>query len=169
MPKIIVELSEEDYNFIKEIDESNYEVTTNLYQAVQNGTPLTECNAEDCISRENLQITLYEKCNGNPNYRINYHNLKSLIKNMPYVYPKSEPLTLEKAIDYLHEIGWMQEHDKAMTETSWDNSVLENIKADIKNIGYKELDNDIVVSAIVSVDDVIDIIDRHISGKENHD
>ena len=49
------------------------------------------------------------------------------------------------------------------------NSVLEDIKDDIKNIGYKELDNDIVVSAIVSVDDVIDIIDRHISGKEQHE
>ena len=59
--------------------------------------------------------------------------------------------------------------DCPLKEVPDNNSVLEDIKADIKNKGYKELDNDIVVSAIVSVDDVIDIIDRHISGKENTD
>ena len=31
--------------------------------------------------------------------------------------PSAQPeITLESAIDYLHSIGWMQEHDKALTE-----------------------------------------------------
>ena len=30
--------------------------------------------------------------------------------------PKQEELTLEKAIDYLTEIGWLPEHDRILTE-----------------------------------------------------
>ena len=82
---------------------------------------------------------------------------------------------INKPTQMIDKSNFSQEQYKADTDTAYqcgyeagknDNSVLENIKADIKNIGYKELDNDIVVSAIVSVDDVIDIIDKHISGKE---
>jgi len=29
-----------------------------------------------------------------------------------------EPISLESAIDYLHEIGWLQEHDRVLTEHS---------------------------------------------------
>ena len=36
------------------------------------------------------------------------------IDNAPTV--EAEPITLEKAIDYLHSIGWMQEHDRILTE-----------------------------------------------------
>ena len=33
--------------------------------------------------------------------------------------PSAQPeITLESAIDYLHAIGWMQEHDKIMAESA---------------------------------------------------
>ena len=33
--------------------------------------------------------------------------------------PSAQPeITLESAIDYLHSIGWMQEHDRALTESA---------------------------------------------------
>ena len=35
--QILIDINEEDYNFIKEVDESNYSVTTNLYKAVYEG------------------------------------------------------------------------------------------------------------------------------------
>ena len=31
-----------------------------------------------------------------------------------------QPITLESAIDYLHKIGWMQDHDRQMTQMSAD-------------------------------------------------
>lgn len=37
------------------------------------------------------------------------------IENMPSAQPE---ITLESAIDYLHSIGWMQEHDRIMTESA---------------------------------------------------
>ena len=35
--QVVIEIPEEDYNFIKEVDESNYFVTINLYTAVYEG------------------------------------------------------------------------------------------------------------------------------------
>lgn len=37
------------------------------------------------------------------------------IEKMPSAQPE---ITLESAIDYLHSIGWMQEHDRIMTESA---------------------------------------------------
>lgn len=37
----------------------------------------------------------------------------AVIENLPSAQPE---ITLESAIDYLHSIGWMQEHDRALTE-----------------------------------------------------
>jgi hypothetical protein len=42
--------------------------------------------------------------------------LEELIDNAPTV--NAEPVTLESAIDYLHKVGWMQEHDRIMTESA---------------------------------------------------
>lgn len=38
------------------------------------------------------------------------------LKKLPSAQPEQPDITLESAIDYLHSIGWMQEHDRAMTE-----------------------------------------------------
>lgn len=35
--QIVIDIDEKDYNFIQEVDESNYSVTTNLYKAVYEG------------------------------------------------------------------------------------------------------------------------------------
>ena len=43
-----------------------------------------------------------------------YDDVMFGIDKLPPVTP--QPITLEKAIDYLHEIGWMQEHDKEMAQ-----------------------------------------------------
>ena len=37
----------------------------------------------------------------------------AVIENLPSAQPE---ITLESAIDYLHSIGWMQEHDRVLTE-----------------------------------------------------
>ena len=37
----------------------------------------------------------------------------SRIKALPSAQPE---ITLESAIDYLHSVGWMQEHDRVLTE-----------------------------------------------------
>ena len=97
-----------------------------------------ECEAEDCISRENLQITLFEKCNGNPNYRINFHNLKSLINKMPSVYLKSDKSVLEDIKAEIQKKKLLYTHPHEMA----------------KNV-YRE-----------AMNDVIECIDNHISGKE---
>ena len=44
------------------------------------------------------------------------NNIKALEKEPP-VTPKQTEITLESAIDYLHSIGWLQKHDKEMTES----------------------------------------------------
>ena len=42
-----------------------------------------------------------------------HHDMLQIIKELP---PAQPEITLESAIDYLHSIGWMQEHDRALTE-----------------------------------------------------
>ena len=37
------------------------------------------------------------------------------LKALPSAQPR---ITLESAIDYLHSIGWMQEHDRTLTESA---------------------------------------------------
>ena len=39
----------------------------------------------------------------------------TVIENLPSAQPE---ITLESAIDYLHSIGWMQEHDRVLTESA---------------------------------------------------
>ena len=40
---------------------------------------------------------------------------RQTIRNLPSAQPV---ITLESAIDYLHSIGWMQEHDRTLTESA---------------------------------------------------
>ena len=42
-----------------------------------------------------------------------HYDMLQLIKQLPSAQPE---ITLESAIDYLHKIGWMQEHDRVLTE-----------------------------------------------------
>jgi len=78
---------------------------------------------EDCISRTEL----LSKIDAERKYLLNLkmdgaehiivHHARRIIEEMTSVTP--QPITLEKAIDYLHEIGWMQEHDKEMAQLRW--------------------------------------------------
>ena len=120
----------------------------------------SECNAEDCISRERLKQII---CNITAEYdteTIHIDRLMDEIENLPSVYPKSEPLTLETAIAFLQETGWMQEHDKALTE---DNKVLEDIKKEILLHEEEHFTKD---DGIIPRQSALNIIDKHISGKE---
>ena len=40
------------------------------------------------------------------------------VEALPPVTPKQTEITLESAIDYLNSIGWMQEHDRILTESA---------------------------------------------------
>jgi len=41
--------------------------------------------------------------------------IRNALRDMPSAQPE---ITLESAIDYLHSIGWMQEHDGILTESA---------------------------------------------------
>ena len=46
--KLIIEIDEEDYEFIKEFEEGNYYITQNLYKAVYEGKPMEESRKIQC-------------------------------------------------------------------------------------------------------------------------
>ena len=43
-----------------------------------------------------------------------YHNVQCLIYDAPTI--DAVPATIEGALGYLHKVGWIQEHDRIMTE-----------------------------------------------------
>jgi len=42
-----------------------------------------------------------------------FNDVLKILRTLPSAQPE---ITLESAIDYLHSIGWMQEHDRVLTE-----------------------------------------------------
>ena len=51
--------------------------------------------------------------------------------------PSAQPeITLESAIDYLHSIGWMQEHDRVLTESAHPDSLVRS-SARWVSVGHK--------------------------------
>jgi len=42
-----------------------------------------------------------------------FNDVLKILRTLPSAQPQ---ITLESAIDYLHSIGWMQEHDRVLTE-----------------------------------------------------
>ena len=42
-----------------------------------------------------------------------FNDVLKILRTLPSAHPE---ITLESAIDYLHSIGWMQEHDRVLTE-----------------------------------------------------
>lgn len=53
MPKILIEISEDDYKWIKmhETGITSYPITERLYTQIKNGTLLYDCKIKDCVSR----------------------------------------------------------------------------------------------------------------------
>lgn len=75
-----------------------------------NGCPLidvTDTNVGDLISRaEALDAMLKAGTRDGAEWAVR-------------ILPSAQPeITLESAIDYLHSIGWMQEHDRVLTESA---------------------------------------------------
>lgn len=56
-----------------------------------------------------------------------------LIEELPSAQPE---ITLESAIDYLHSIGWMQEHDRVLTESAHPDSLVRS-SARWVSVGHK--------------------------------
>lgn len=76
-------------------------------------------------------------------------------------------ISLEQAIDRLHELGWLQEHDRILTEYAekQTDSVLEDIKADLrKAISDFATDNG---DTAYGLRIALEIVCQHISRKEN--
>ena len=78
--KIEIDISEIDYKCCKE-NIPLLDVYERLYKAVKDGTPLTECKSEDCISREFQEIVVeyppedlctYPEYKGKPYFSIKY-------------------------------------------------------------------------------------------------
>ena len=79
--------------------------------------------ADDTISRQALKDAMYheafevdselQKWDGG--CWIRYKMFENVIDDVPSAQPE---ITLESAIDYLHDIGWMQEHDRIMAESA---------------------------------------------------
>lgn len=67
----------------------------------------------------------------------NGKSIEDLISELPSA---QSGITLESAIDYLHSIGWMQEHDRTLTESArkkgkWN----ERSVFDAKDMGMEEM------------------------------
>ena len=118
--KLIIEISEEDYNFlIEHKDEYNYERTR--IAPILNSIPLNECEAEDCISRKRAQDEVYWKCqrwslskasNGFGqdvwnDYMISSKDAMQVLKELSSVYPKNEDKLSDGYYrrEYLRDLG----------------------------------------------------------------
>ena len=86
------------------------------YETHENARKRTETHECDCVSRQAVLDLLQMRYFG-----------KAIYELPPVCPARPEPcdgapdkdvgsITLENAIDYLHKIGWMQEHDRILTE-----------------------------------------------------
>lgn len=93
--KRIIDISEEDYKRFISYKSNKYAPTIHqvdtLMLAVANSTPLTECEAEDCISREATKQAIREKFSS----LADRCEINEVLNSMPSVYPKSD-----KSVDY---------------------------------------------------------------------
>ena len=86
--KLMIEIDKDDYDFMMECCPDLTDLMK-IYEQIKNGTIITECETEDCISREFLIRDLYCKLQGETN--INIHWIEGYLKKLPSVYPKNEP------------------------------------------------------------------------------
>jgi len=89
--------------------------------------------SNDLISREYIKLFIceYEKFNGKETEIVKAIPIQA-IDNAPTV-----DITEEQAIDKLHETGWMQKHDKEMTERPTGKDWV--LEKQIKNSVYGEM------------------------------
>lgn len=78
--------------------------------------PETNVGNMDCISRQAVIDAINTAWTIDDLDNLTSAMLTDMIKALPPVNPKQTEITLESAIDYLHSIGWLQKHDKELTE-----------------------------------------------------
>ena len=90
--KLIIDISEEDFEWFEKFHKVDYyhDRFNRAYTAIANSTPLTECEAEDCISRKEVD-RLASKYLQEPtdNHIAFYEHFLDL----PSVYPKNDKLS----------------------------------------------------------------------------
>ena len=158
--KRVIEISEEDYNFlIEHKDEYNYERTR--IAPILNSTPLTEYEAEDCISR-----SMAKEKKVRSEERHEYVIPVAEIDWLPSVYPKSDNSDLEEIKKNRYNQGF---HDGYKKATEQANAVIEDIKTEIKQ-WYWQSDKQAIAKDPCVIDAMIDLfirtIDKHINRKE---
>lgn len=73
----------------------------------------------DAVSRQTLQkeLALYSIDDITSEDEAGYNRAINDVQKMVLHLPSAQPeITLETAIEYLHNIGWMQEHDRILTK-----------------------------------------------------
>ena len=137
--KLIIDISEEDFNAISKLrflvgGRADRKLQVNVINAVKNGTPLTECEADDCRSLRDIKEMLERKANALDGVPISDGGgacigiYFSIANDLPPVYPKS------------------------------DKSVLEDIKVQIPNlVRYESADGQDLIMAY----DMMKLIDSH--------
>ena len=93
MAKIMIEIPDEQYKAAIEVSSriglrQSASVANICYNAVVNGTLITECEAEDCISRE--QAYESAKCIFESNSEAKAFCMMKMLKELPSIYPKSD-------------------------------------------------------------------------------
>ena len=68
---------------------------------------------DDTISREMALKECYDIAVDGERYRVIQ---EETLLGLPSVAVRQTEITLESAIDYLHKIGWIQEHDRILIE-----------------------------------------------------
>ena len=154
MPKILIELLDEAYDWIKTgfPDEADEEFATN---AIKNGTILSEC--EDCISRDDVKILLRKEFPNMTNRT--YNALWDEVDTLPSVYPKSDNY-ISELTQKMYEAGKKDGYVEAKMES--DNQVLEDIKAEIAQM-FDSMGRDFKV---FYKDELFALINSHINRKE---
>ena len=89
--KRIIEISEEDFEYISTYGFGFSEQRKRIFDAIYNSTPLTECEAEDCVSRKRaLNAIGCEIVGVTQEGRELLDSCQYVIKHLPSAYPKSD-------------------------------------------------------------------------------
>ena len=67
---------------------------------------------DDLISRQDAIDAMEQSKEQFFDRKVIIGKMQDIVRNLPSAQPE---ITLESAIDYLHNIGWLQEHDKALS------------------------------------------------------
>lgn len=104
-----------------EVDAPNYQIGQEVsiyFKDTMMIKGIVQEPCDDAISRQAVQdyIAKYLSQYLYNDVREAVEVIDEYIGELPSVNPKQTEITLESAIDYLHSIGWLQKHDKELTE-----------------------------------------------------